>query len=295
MNSIPYPFFVSTMAFYGTDPITMLAQANSEGFPLEFSSALPYQEDMESLFYQYPHPKLVHNYFPAPSIPFVLNLASDDPLIRTQSIEHVLKGLRWSKKGGGSFYCAHAGFCIDPKPSDLGQQLKQSTDRINREKHWGLFTESVRTILPLAEAMGLDFYIENNVTAKMNLNVHRESPLLCSDPKEIKQLIEEINHPRLGILLDTAHLKVSANTLNFSPLEAVKLVAPYVRAIHHSDNEGELDNNQPIEEDYWFGQFMPIFSNIPHVLEVKKLSIAAIKAQIKLLRSFNNAQKNKPY
>ena len=277
------------MAFYGTDPLTMLKQADEEGFPLEFSSALPYQEDMESLFNQYPHPKLVHNYFPAPSIPFVLNLGSDDPLIRTQSIEHVLKGLRWSKKGGASFYCAHAGFCIDPKPEDLGHQLKQSTDRINRHKHWRLFIDSIKTILPLAEALEIDFYIENNVTAKMNLNIHGESPLLCSEPHEMKQLIDEINHPRLGILLDTAHLKVSANALNFSALEAVKLVAPHVRAVHHSDNEGELDNNQPIEEDYWFGQFMPIFSNIPHVLEVKKLSIPAIKTQIERLKSFKNA------
>jgi len=271
------------MAFYGTDPVTMINQSKSENFSLEFSSALPYREDMEMLFHEYPHPKLVHNYFPAPAIPFVLNLASGNPLIRTQSIEHVLKGLRWSKKGGASFYCAHAGFCIDLKPEDLGQKLPQSTDRIDRKKHWKLFIEAIHTILPLAEELGLDFYIENNVTARMNLNIHGESPLLCSDPHEMQQLITEINHPRLGILLDTAHLKVSANALNFSPEKAVKIVAPYVRAIHHSDNAGEIDNNQPIEPGYWFSQFMPLFSNIPHVLEVKKQSITAIKKQIQLL------------
>jgi len=271
------------MAFYGTDPVTMIKQSKSEHFSLEFSSALPYREDMELLFHKYPYPKLVHNYFPAPAIPFVLNLASGDPLIRTQSIEHVLKGLRWSKKGGASFYCAHAGFCIDPKPKDLGKKLPQTTDRIDRKKHWKLFLDSIRTILPLAEELALDFYIENNVTAKMNLNIHGESPLFCSDPDEMQQLIQEVNHPRLGILLDTAHLKVSANALNFSPEKAVKIVAPYVRAIHHSDNAGELDNNQPIEPSYWFGQFMPLFSNIPHVLEVKKQSIAAIKKQIQFL------------
>jgi len=99
----------------------------------------------------------------------------------------------------------------------------------------------------------------------------------------MQQLITEINHPRLGILLDTAHLKVSANTLNFSPEKAVKIVTPYVRAVHHSDNAGELDNNQPIKPGYWFSQFMPLFSNIPHVLEVKKQSITAIKKQIQLL------------
>lgn len=289
MNRNTNSFFVSSMAFYGMNPIEMISKSASENFSLEFSSALPYSEQMETLFNEYPHPKLVHNYFPAPAIPFVLNLASGDPLIRIQSIEHVLKGLRWSKQANAPFYCAHAGFCIDPRPEDLGQKLKQSTIKIDREKHWNLFTDSIRIILPLAEALDLDFYIENNVTAKMNLNVHGESPLLCSDPKEMQRLIKEINHPRLGILLDTAHLKVSANALNFSPTEAVKLVAPYVRAIHHSDNAGELDNNQPIEAGYWFSQFMPIFSNIPHVLEVKKQSITAIKAQIAMLRTAQQA------
>jgi sugar phosphate isomerase/epimerase len=278
------------MAFYGTDPLTMVTQSKAEKFALEFSSALPYQEDMELLFNEYPYAKLAHNYFPAPAIPFVLNLASGDPLVRTQSIEHVLKGLRWSKKANASFYCAHAGFCIDPKPEELGQKLQQSTESINREKHWNLFLDSIHTILPLADALGIDFYIENNVTAKMNLNVHGESPLLCSDPVEIEQLIKTVNHPRLGILLDTAHLKVSANALHFSAEEAVKTVASYVRAIHHSDNEGELDNNQPIQSDYWFGQFMPLFSNIPHVLEVKKQSITEIKNQIAKLKA---AQKTK--
>ncbi len=273
------------MAFYGTDALTMITQSKAEKFSLEFSSALAYREDMESLFNEYPYPKLVHNYFPAPAIPFVLNLASGDPLVRTQSIEHVLKGLRWSKKANASFYCAHAGFCIDPKPEDLGQKLQQSTDKIDRKKYWSLFLDSIRTILPLADALEIDFYIENNVTAKMNLNRHGESPLLCSSPSEMLQVIKEINHPRLGILLDTAHLKVSANALDFSAEEAVKKVAPYVRAIHHSDNEGELDNNQPIESDYWFGQFMPLFSNIPHVLEVKKQSITAIKNQIAKLKA----------
>lgn len=283
MHHKPISFYVSTMAFYGMVPKEMIRRASAENFPLEFSSALPYREDMETLFNEYPHSKLAHNYFPAPAIPFVLNLASADPMIRTQSIEHVLKGLRWTKRGGAAFYAAHAGFCIDPRPEDLGRQLQQSTDRIDREKHWELFLDSIRIILPIAEALELDFYIENNVTAKMNLNVHGESPLLCSDPQEIQRLIREVSHPRLGILLDTAHLKVSAHTLNFSATEAVKIVAPSVRAIHHSDNEGELDNNQPIGSGYWFGEFMPLFGNIPHVLEVKKQDIPAIKKQIERL------------
>lgn len=272
----------------GQSPEEMTALAASENFPLEFSSALPYHPEMELIFRNYPHPKLVHNYFPAPIYPFVLNLASADPIVRTESIAHCLKGLRWSRLAGAKFYCAHAGFCIDPRPDELGQKIKQGAEKIDREKHWNIFLDSVRFLVKMADELCIDFYIENNVTAEMNLNVHGQNPLLCSDPEEMNRLIEEVNHSRLGILLDTAHLKVSANTLNFDKEAGVKLLEKNIKAIHHSDNEGLLDNNQLITRTYWFLPFMPNFINIPHVLEVKKQTVDAINVQLRILRSAVN-------
>ena len=63
-----------------------------------------------------------------------------------------------------------------------------------------------------------------------------------------------------------------------------------IKAIHHSDNEGVLDNNRPIKEDYWFKRFMPYFRNLPHVLEVKKQSIKEINQQVSLLRTMSNEE-----
>jgi len=283
MTTVP-PIYISTMAFLGQSPTAIVEAAAQEKFPLEFSSALPHDPLMEDHFANYPHPKLVHNYFPAPRIPFVLNLASANPIIRTQSIEHCLKGLRWSAKAGADFYCAHAGFCLDPQPEELGKQLTHPTQPIDRKKHWNLFLDSVRTLLKIADILDLNFYIENNVTAKMNLDAQGTSPLLCSTPEEMLQLMTDLPHPRLGILLDTAHLKVSSFALNFSMTEGVKSLRSVVKAIHHSDNAGVLDNNQPLTNDYWFLPFMPWFNTLPQVLEVKAQKIQAIKAQMVILQ-----------
>src|SRR5665811_1545119 len=87
------------------------------------SSGMPYRADMEEIFLNAPIKKFAHNYFPAPEIPFVLNLASSNEKIRNQSLTHCLKGLELSKLAGAHFFSAHAGFCVDPHPDELGRKL----------------------------------------------------------------------------------------------------------------------------------------------------------------------------
>ncbi len=281
--------YISTIAFSGKDINTTLDEARAAQLPLEFSSGLPHHENMRELFESYELPKLVHNYFPAPKVPFVLNLASENEAIRRTSIRHCIQGLKMTKKAGAPFFAAHAGFCLDPDPAELGRQLKQSDQIIDREKHWQIFIESVAEVLLTADELETDFYIENNVTAAMNINVHGQNPLLCSHHREMIRLIHDMPHPRLGILLDTAHLKVTANTLPFNLDEAMQTLRYYISAIHHSDNDGLLDSNQSIDRDYWFAPFMPYFRRLPQVLEAKKQTIDQIQQQVKLLRKFAEA------
>ena len=277
--------YVSTLAFLGKPLEEMLVISSEQGFKLEFSSALPYHPEMDRLFLEYQFPKLAHNYFPAPEAPFVLNLASKEEIIRKRSIEHCLQGLDLTKKAGAAYFSAHAGFCLDPKPEELGKKLKQSEEYIDKESHWPLFKASVQEILSYAKQLDLDFYIENNVTARMNLNIHGQNPLFCSEPHEMIRLYNELNNPRFGLLLDTAHLKVSAKTMNFDLVIGVKQVESIVKAIHHSDNDGLLDTNGPLREDYWFLDLIPRFGNIPQVIEVKKLEIEGIKSHLELINS----------
>lgn len=278
---------VSTLAFIGKTPEEIVILAQENDFAIEFSSGMPYRADMEPFFLNAPIKKYAHNYFPAPEIPFVLNLASSNDEIRNTSIKHCINGMELSAKVNAPFFSAHAGFCIDPKPDELGRELSRVA-KIDRNLHWKLFLGSVNTVLEKTAHTGIRFLIENNVLAKMNVYADGTNPLLCSDAGEMLRLIREVNNPRLGILLDTAHLKVSARTLNFDADDAVQKLVSAIGCIHHSDNEGNLDNNQPLPADYWFLKHQHLFKDILHVLEVKKLSTDQVKHQLELLQKTNS-------
>jgi GNAT superfamily N-acetyltransferase/sugar phosphate isomerase/epimerase len=275
---------MSSLAFMGHPAETVIETCKTNDFILEFSSGMPYRPDMESIFLDAPVRRFAHNYFPAPEVPFVLNLGSGDEEIRRKSILHCVNGIRLSAAVGAPFFSAHAGFCVDPKPDELGRQLSR-VKSFDRERHWDLFLESVREVLNLTADLPTGFLLENNVLAKMNVYEDGSNPLLCADAPEMLRFIEEIADPRAGILLDTAHLKVSALTLGFGLEEAAKKVLPATRCIHHSDNEGLHDNNQPFGADYWFLPLVLQAEYAIHVLEVRKQNPEELKAMEKLLFS----------
>lgn len=277
--------YVSSVAFLGKSIEEMTQICKENDFNLEFSSGLPYQEDMERIYLSSTLTRMPHNYFPAPEKPFVLNLGSTDEEIRRISIDHCKKGLNLAKKSNAPFFAAHAGFCIDPKPSELGRKIDVSAD-VDRTKTKQLFIDSVEEILILADTLAIDFYIENNVIAPFNYD--GVNIFLCTEAEEINWLYETIRHPRLGLLLDTAHLKVSCQTLGLNIKEELQKIEPYIKAFHHSDNDGTKDNNLPLPEDYWFLEYFDDFKNYVHVLEVKSLGVIEIKAQLKLLTGDGN-------
>jgi hypothetical protein len=123
--------YVSTLALRRHSPAQIIALAKENRWPLEFSSGMEYAESMEEDYLKADLIRMPHNYFPAPAIPFVLNLASTDETIRTRSVQHCLNGLRLASQSAAPFFAAHAGFCIDPDPAQLG---RKATDHFsNRE------------------------------------------------------------------------------------------------------------------------------------------------------------------
>jgi len=275
---------VSTLALAGKSAEEIISLAQKNNWALEFSSGMPYRPDMEEIFLAASLKKFSHNYFPAPKIPFVLNLASSDDTIRATSIQHCKQGLALSKKAGAPFFSAHAGFCVDPSPDELGRKLNLSRS-YDRATHWRLFIGSVAEISEAAGKMGLRFLIENNVLAPVNVHPDGSNPLLCCDADEMIRLLNEVNSFNLDLLIDTGHLKVSAQTLGFDKDKAVEKLIDKVGCIHHSDNDGSFDTNDQMPADYWFLKHMDKFATIVHVIEVKKLDEDGVSQQIKILRN----------
>lgn len=281
MNSVSPLIFVSTTAF-GSDVSRAVAVAREHNLPLEFGSAVPHEPSLGESYKNLTLPRLPHNYFPAPADDFVLNLASSDPEIFQRSCAHCVQGLELAADSGAPFYAAHAGFCIDPDPAQLGSQWDISIS-YDANNSYQTFCTAVRQLGDQAVQENVDFLVENNVVEPSNVDAEGETPLLCTRPGEIKPLFQDVDHPQVGLLLDTGHLKVTAHTFAFDLDEAVERIKPYVRGIHHSDNDGQSDTNSPIDEDYWFLPHLSHFDHVPHVLEVKNQSTRSILRQIDLL------------
>lgn len=274
--------YVSTVAFQNATISEIEQLCIKNNWNLEYSSGLPAQPEIIEHYKNSNLIRMPHNYFPAPEEPFVINLASINSTIRERSIKHCIQGLELAKQSNSPFFAAHAGFCIDPDPNQLGKKLEVDQE-FDKELHKALFLKSIRIVLENANKLGIDFLIENNVLASFNY-IGNRNPLLCCDYDDIKWLFREVTDKRLGLLLDTAHLKVSSFTLGFELERQFESIKPFVTALHHSDNNGQTDSNDQIDVDYWFLKYKMDFLSAVQVLEVKNLKEEEIIQQLNLLK-----------
>jgi len=274
--------YISSLAFNNKSPDQIVEISKENNWPIEFTSNLKFSKNLKSFYKNMQIKRSPHNYFPPAKKPFVLNLASKNNIILKKSINHCINGLKLAKFSNSPFFAAHAGFCIDPHFSELGKKIDIKED-FDREFNKNIFIKSISEILKIANNLNIKFLIENNVIPTWNMK-NGKNPLLCCDSSEIIWLVNSINSSKFGILLDTAHLKVSCKTLNKNIEDEFKKIRPFVKAIHHSDNDGKTDNNMPITKNYWFLKYLKYFKNIVHVIEVKNLNNLEIIQQINIIK-----------
>lgn len=220
---------------------------------------------------------LVHNYFPAPAHPFVLNLAAQDPATLDRSREFCRQAIRLSAALGAPFYSVHCGFLAEFEPGSLGRKLDY-TEICDYERGYATFCTSLQLLLIEAKAAGIRLLIEPNVVAPFNLIDGRNLMLMMAEPRELSRLLTDLPNERLGVLLDLGHLKVSAATLGFAVADFIETVAPAVGAFHLHDNNGSADQHRPVSPDSWTLDVIrqPRFNSRPIVIEAKFDSAAAM-------------------
>ena len=87
-------------------------------------------------------------------------------------------------------------------------------------------------------------------------------------------------------LLDVAHLKVSANSLGLDPVNELNTIAPYIKALHLSDNAAIRDNNQKINDNSWFWPHIKhLKKTTKYILEVYNLTPEEIQNQLDIVIS----------
>ena len=204
-----------------------------------------YENDLLSLQEQYDLNYQVHNYFPPPTKPFILNLASLNNDIYQQSIQLCKNAIKLSKKLGGKRYGVHAGFLIDFKPKEAGAKINHRK-LADRNEALARFTDAWKEIGDEADG-DVTLYVENNVFSSTNAKTFSGNNLfLLSDYQGYLELKEQVN---FNLLLDLAHLKVSANSLKLDFVSEAKKMLPLTNYVHVSDNDGFHDQNKKLEYD----------------------------------------------
>jgi sugar phosphate isomerase/epimerase len=231
----------------------------------------------------------VHNYFPPPEVPFVFNLASTHSEIATRSLEHVRNAIRVAVMLGRPIYSFHAGFRIDPNVSELGSRLGKH-ELLSRDKALEVFGDRIELLAQEAKREGVTLLIENNVINKQNFKSFGEDPLLLTHPDEITSFMKLVSS-NIGLLIDVAHLKVSANTRSFDMIEAHERVKKWIKGYHLSENNGDADTNDPVSPQSWFWKYL-VRGLDYYTLEVYRQSTCKLIAQRNLTEQMLTQQTN---
>ncbi len=249
---------------------------------IELSGGIHDNFQLEKLKSLLPDVKMqVHNYFPPPAVSFVLNLASEDDEVAAASMSHVRKAFQWSEQLNSKIYSVHAGFLFDPKPHDLGKGIKKV--KLNkRENALQLFTNRITKLAKEFDEIGGILLIENNVLSSNNLINFGDNPFLLTEVDECKLFMNEVPH-NVALLIDVAHLKVSANSQGFDAINALIELKEHTYAYHLSDNDGISDSNGIVSEQSWFWPYLK--KDVAYnVLEVYNISGKELMGQVNLTR-----------
>lgn len=253
---------------------------------IEISSG-PYENDILKKLKKISRTNLLlHNYFPVPKKPFIINLASTDNTVFKRSFEHLKKAISYSSKLKLKYFSFHAGFLVDPKVEDFGKTLpKQIVNE--RSKILKLFIKRLNTLSKFAKKKDVMILIENNVLTKKNLKKFDKNPFLMTKLEECRKIMINTDE-NVRLLIDVAHLKVSSRTLNYDPVKYLKKLDKWIEAYHLSDNNGIADENKNLTSRSWFWKHLN--NNAKYcTLELRDLSINNIHSQLNLCkRKFKN-------
>lgn len=226
---------------------------------------------------------LIHNYFPPPSEPFVLNMASSNAAIRSHSINFVCGTLQLCAQMSIPFYSVHAGFITDPVGFGATGFILPYPDSPDAPRQaMARFIHSLTICAAEAKRLGLYVLVENNVCPQELMG-----KLLLQRAEEFEGLFRVFpDRLPIGILLDTGHLNVSARTFGFEAMDFVHTLAPYLKAFHVHENDGVSDTHQPVQKGSWILELLKMkqFERLPAVLEARFANVSGILQHVNWLK-----------
>lgn len=186
---------------------------------------------------------LVHHYFPPPLVPFVMNISSNVPEIKARTFELIDQALVFSKRLGKSHYSIHAGYALDQIPKMTKAKIFQQVHTAPPIRAEAFYSNLVELSARIPD--GFRIAIENGTPLTMS---H------LSTPDHFFRFLEFVQErPNLGLLIDLAHLRISAEHHKFSCEKLLEqLVSQYsnhILELHVSANDGKVDSHDVCAPD----------------------------------------------
>ncbi|MDA9802793.1 sugar phosphate isomerase/epimerase [bacterium] len=193
---------------------------------------------------------LLHNYFPPPPEPLVLDLAEPDPSLYEESQNVIHQALALSGAAKAEYYAVHAGFLARTEASELGRRITRRAV-LDRSLGLELMIGRLLELSKVAEANSVRLLVENHALSEANMDSFGQNFLLMVDPDEICEVIAALDG-QVGLLLDVGHLNVSAKTLGFDRFAALKTLGHLAEGHHLSSNDGSADMHLALSNQDWF-------------------------------------------
>jgi len=236
---------------------------------------------------------LLHNYFPPPKNPIVLNFISKDLEIFKKSKSIIKNAIDLSNDMGIKLYAFHPGYLSDvninkdgdfifnkKKNFDINDGIKIFKDRFN------IFYDDLNLTKKKLCTIGLE-----NLFPEPNGNINS---IMCTY-EEIEEIFcsDEIINKKVYLLIDLGHLAISSNLLKFDRIRFIEKVlknfSDRILEVHISENDEKNDLHLGLTKSSWQLDAIKIFNKkkkkLIYTLESRDSSIADIKNNVHMIKS----------
>lgn len=156
------------------------------------------------------------------------SLVSGDPAIREQARTFLLRGIEVTAELGADVF-------LGPFCAPVGQLL----GRRRTEDEWSRAVEGLQSLTSALDEHGVSLAIEPlNRFETYFLNTASDAARLCA----------EVNHPRVGVLLDTFHSNIEEKTIS----DAASTLGPHIQHVHTCENDRGIPGSGHVD---WDGLF----------------------------------------
>lgn len=144
------------------------------------------------------------------------NLSDADPAIAGSAVSYIKANVDYAAEIGARY--------IIVVPSSVGMTAIPAGQTY--EQSWQHAVSNIREAADYAAARGIGLVIEG---------INRYETFLVNTLGQVLRLVEEINHPGVGIMADLFHMSIEERDIS----TAIRLVAPYLKHVHIADNTRE--------------------------------------------------------